>query len=164
MRIGIMLCVGLLAVGSAPASAGIYSDALAKCLVTRTSDTDKSEFVRWIFAGLSASPLVAGMSDVTDKQHDEINRTTAALIDRLILADCRNEAVEAIKYEGPSSFETGFGVLGQVATRSLLTDPVVSQSITAFSQFLDRPKWDAMMKEGGAPIAPPAPPVPAPPR
>ena len=88
-----------LAFGCAPAQAGIYSDALGKCLVTKTSDQDKAAFVRWIFTSLSTSPTVKDVGNVSARQHDEIDLNTAHLVDRLILTDCHKEAVEAMKYE-----------------------------------------------------------------
>lgn len=146
----------LWALGCAPAQAGVYSDSLGKCLVTKTSDQDKAAFVRWIFASLSASPTVKDLGNVSVRQHDEIDLDTARLVDRLILTDCRKEAVEAMKYEGPSSFEAGFGVLGQVATRTLISDPVVNESMMAFAKHMNKADWDAMAKEAGIPPSVPA--------
>ena len=41
------LCASILAM---PAHAGIYGDALAKCLVERTTEADKAAAVAWVFA------------------------------------------------------------------------------------------------------------------
>lgn len=146
----------LVLVNCSPASAGVYADSLAKCLVDKTSDTDKYAFVRWIFSGLSASDSVKDLAAISAKERDEINTNTAHLFDRLILIDCRGQAVDAIKYEGPSSFETGFGVLGQVATRSLLSDPIVNENMTGFTKFLNKTEWDALTKPTGTQPQPPA--------
>jgi hypothetical protein len=155
-----------LAVGAQPsvAEAGLYADDMAKCLVGKTTEADKTTLVQWIFSAMSASPDVKPMAATTPEQHAAHNRGGAALFQRLILVDCRAETVAALEYEGPASLESSFQMLGQVAMRGLMTDPAVEREMRGFATYFDQEKLRALFREGGI-TAPPPPttPPPAPP-
>lgn len=141
----------LLALG-APASfaqAGVYSDDLAKCLVKSSSPADQATLVVWVFAAVSAHPAVQPYAKVTDAQRDDVNKQGAKLFERLLTVDCRAETVAALKYEGPSSMESSFRVLGEVAMRSLMSEPKVQASISGLGRDVDQSKIDALAKEAG---------------
>jgi hypothetical protein len=141
------------------AQAGLYADEMGKCLVGKTNAADKTTLIQWIFSAMSASPAVKPMASTTPEQHAAHNRSGATLFQRLILVDCRAEAVAALKYEGPASLETSFQLLGQVAMRGLMTDPAVEQEMRGFATYFDQEKLQALFEEGGL-TAPPAPPAP----
>ncbi len=82
-------------------SAGVYSDGLARCLVSHTSPQDKTQLVRWIFAIMALHPAVSDTSTVGDSERDKLNRGAGMLFERLLTSDCRNETKEALMYEGP---------------------------------------------------------------
>ena len=60
-RIAAFLSLGLLALlGAAqPASAGVYTDDLSKCLVSGTTPEQKAVLVNWMFSAMSLNPAVA---------------------------------------------------------------------------------------------------------
>lgn len=140
--------VGLCAAATA-ADAGPYSDDLSKCLVRSSSADDQALLVDWIFVAVSANPSVQPYAKVTDAQRDEVNRRGANLFERLLTADCRNETVAALKYEGPGAMGASFAVLGQVAMRRLMSDDKVQQSISALGRDIDQSKMKALAKEAG---------------
>ncbi|WP_448500956.1 hypothetical protein [Sphingomonas sp.] len=127
----------------------IYSADLSKCLVAKTTETDKVGLVRWIFASISASPQVADMASITAEERSQFQRRTGELFARLIGRDCRSEAVAALRYEGPLTFETAFGMLGQVAMRDLMGDAAVAASMADMAKFADTPEIKAVLREAG---------------
>lgn len=82
-------------------------------------------------------PDVKSHSNVTQPVRNEMNRAMASLVQRLLTQTCLAEARDAIKYEGNSSFEGAFTVLGQVAARELSADPGVNAAMSDFIRYLD---------------------------
>jgi hypothetical protein len=141
-----MISAALLAIqASAPALAGPYADDMAKCLVKSTSPTDRSDLVKWLFASAVMHPEIRPIASVSQEQRDGLNRTTARLFERLLTESCRAETQNAIKYEGPATFEASFNVLGQVAGRELFSDPSVAQSISGLMHYVDKSKLEAIL-------------------
>ncbi|WP_296508275.1 hypothetical protein [Rhodoferax sp.] len=134
---------------TAPSSviAGVYADTMGKCLVSATSQKDKTDLVRWMFANAALHPDVSNISSVSTEQRDDIDRTAAALMDRLLTVACRKETSEALKYEGAIAMQLSFQILGQVASASLMTHPNVGQGFGRIGQFLDQKKIEALVKE-----------------
>lgn len=133
----------------ASAQAGVYSDDLSKCLVASSSLADQKVFILWMFTALGSHPDVKSYMNMTDAQHAAINQNTGHLFERLLTADCRKEAISALKYEGNSAMESAFSVFGQVATRGLLTDPEVTKSLSGMAQSVDMKEIELMLKEAG---------------
>jgi hypothetical protein len=138
MRLNILTTLALLVTAfiSAPASAGIYTDALTRCLVSSVSNNDKVLLIRWMFAGMAMHPEIAAYSKFTDAGRLSDNKALAALFGRLLTVDCLPQTKEAVRYEGGSSIEASFNILGQVASRELLTHPSVNAAISDFAQHI----------------------------
>lgn len=133
------------------ANAGVYADDLSKCLVKSASTDDQLLMVQWIFSGFSLHPAVQPLVSITPAQRASFDQGIAALFQRLLVNDCRSETIDALKYEGPSSMEVGFKTLGEVAGRSLTTDPRVSQAMQGFLAYVDKDKMGELMKAAGIP-------------
>ena len=129
--IGAVFALVLLAAQSA--TAGPYSDEMAKCLVASTSEADKNFLVKWMFAAAALHPAVKSISSISDAQRNELNVKTA------------------IKYEGQSTIESAFQVLGQVAARGLFSDPNVNGFIAQLGNHIDPKKMESVL---GAPKKP----------
>jgi hypothetical protein len=153
------ITLAMLAGHPSAAHAGLYTDELSKCLVAKASDSDKTTLVRWIFASITASAAVRSMSTTTPSERLALHRSTASIFERLTTVACRPEVVTALKYEGPHAFETSFGVLGEIAMRGLMSDPLVGAEMQAFGQFFDKEKMRALGKEAGIPEPVPSPPA-----
>lgn len=132
-----LLCTAAFAL---PASAGIYSDDMARCLVSSTTAKDKTDLVRWIFSNASLHPEVASISSLTAPRRDEIDRAAGALLERLLTESCRKQTQEALKYEGPIAMQTSFQVLGQVAMQELMSNPAVGQGFAAIGKYVSDDK------------------------
>lgn len=127
------------------AAAGPYSDEMAKCLVASTSETDKNFLVKWMFAAAALHPAVKSASSVTDAQRSEINIKAAKLFERLLTESCKTQVQQAVKYEGPSTIESAFQILGQVAARGLFSDPRVNGFIAQLGNHIDKQKLETVL-------------------
>jgi len=146
----LLLALMLFGMCSLSAKAGVYTDDLSKCLVKSTSTNDRVLLVRWMFAMLALHPAVQPLSSVTAAQRDDASKTAAGLFARLLTADCRKEAVNALKYEGVAAIGASFQVLGQVASRDLMTDPNVSKGMHQLGTDLDGDqKLKDLLKDAG---------------
>ena len=130
----------LIAVSSTRAAAGPYSDELAKCLVRSTTASEKNALIKWVFAAAALHPEVRGISSVTEAQREELSKATGKLFERLVSDSCKTETQDAVRYEGPSVFQSAFTVLGQVASVGLFTDPSVSGYMSDFLKYIDKTK------------------------
>ncbi len=139
------------------AHAGIYSDELAKCVVKSSSPADQLVLVTWIFSAMSAHPAVKPYSNMTQAQRDDFDKKAGSLLERLLTQDCRQQTVEALKYEGASAMEASFSLLGQVAMRNLMNEPAVQSSLGGLARGLDQSKFEALAKDAGLPTAAPPP-------
>lgn len=124
--------------------AGPYTDALSKCLVDSTSTRDRQDLVRWMFSAASLHPAVAPISAVSDEQLDAANKTVADLVVRLLTDTCRPETEEALQYEGMSTIEASFSVLGQVAGQELFASAEVSAGLSGLEKHMDHEKLGSL--------------------
>lgn len=129
------------------AHAGVYSDDMARCLVSSTSSKDKTDLVRWIFANAALHPDVANVSSVSAEARDKLDRDIAALLERLVTDVCRKQSDEAFRYEGATAFQDSFGVLGQVAMQELMSNKDVANGFQTFAKYLDNAKFEALGKQ-----------------
>jgi hypothetical protein len=124
--------------------AGPYTDALSKCLVDSTSKRDREDLVRWMFSAASLHPAVAPISVVSDEQLDSVNKVIADLVVRLLTETCRPETEEALLYEGKSTIEASFAVLGQVAGQELFSSVEVSAGLAGLEKHMDKEKLGSL--------------------
>lgn len=158
MRKTMAIAVLAVALGSASyATAGVYQDDLSRCLVKSASPADQATFVRWMFSAIAQHPSVEGMAKISPDQRKALTKGGAMLFQRLLLTDCRKEAVAAIKYEGQSAMQQSFEVLGQVAMRNLMTDPKVAAGLAELGTYADPNAFADLAKEAGVPTGAPAP-------
>ncbi len=134
-----------LAVGTAPAHAGLYSDDLAKCLVESTSADDKNELVKWIFSMVALHPAVKSIASVSDEARMEASRHTVQLFEKLLTETCLVQTQKAVRYEGPEALRTGFQMLGQVAAREMFNDPGVARGLAQLGQQIDKEKMGKVL-------------------
>lgn len=140
-----------LLLSASPALAGPYGDSLGKCLVSATTSTQKATLVRWMFSMMALHPEVRSSAAITAAQRTALSKEMALLFQELLTESCRTEALEAIQYEGASTIEASFSLLGQVAARELFAHPAVAEGMSEFGQFIDEEKMKQLF---GPPPAP----------
>lgn len=135
----------LVGLGPQRAVAGPFADDMAKCMVNSTSDADRGNLVRWIFAAMSLNPKLATMANISPKEREVINEKVGKLFSRLVFKSCRTEVVQAVRNEGPQTVAYAFQILGQVAARGLMMDPHVLRSMKALGKIVDQKKLKALL-------------------
>jgi hypothetical protein len=146
--------VAAIALSISPASAGVYTDDLTKCVVKSSDDNDQLALVQWIFSAISRNPAVEPLATITPEQRQTFDRKAAALVQRLLFENCRNEAIAALKYEGPSTMAAAFQVLGQVAARGLMSEPHAAQGLKSLGNYLDKEKTSELFRAAGIQVNP----------
>jgi len=95
---------------------------------------------------MSLHPGVKSLAAVSPEQRTELNKKTARLMERLVTDTCLAQTREAVKYEGESTFQTSFGILGQAAVQELFTNPTVAEGLAAFAKEFDEKKLREALK------------------
>jgi len=132
------------------AFAGVFADELSKCLVKSSSTDDRVLLVQWMFGALSLHPAVQPMVSVKPEQRDVATKKAGVIFSRLLTENCRKESVAALKNEGNSAVGVAFGVLGQVASRDLMSNPNVEKGMGDLGTQLEGDaKLAALLKEAG---------------
>jgi hypothetical protein len=126
------------------AQAGPYTDDLSKCLVSSTMESDRTALVQWMFSAAASHPAVKSIASVSEEQVEAANKTVGELFTKLLTESCREQAEKALKYEGKSTIESSFQVLGQVAGRELFSSPEVAAVIAGLRKYLDAEKLKAL--------------------
>jgi len=127
----------LLALASLPATGGVYTDDLSKCLVSRTTSEQKGILVNWMFSAMSLNPSVAKFVTIPDAQRKAFNLDMAKLFESLVTVTCKSEMQLAVRYEGNAAIGAAFNVLGQVAGREIFSNPEVAKGMSDLEKYLD---------------------------
>ena len=130
----------LLGFTSMDVAAGPYGDDLGKCLVKATTSADKRALVKWMVATAALHPDLKAITAVSAQQHDAFNQAVVTLFERLLTNSCKQPAEQAAKFEGASSIEASFQILGQVAARELFAEPSVAAGMTEVTKHGDAKK------------------------
>jgi hypothetical protein len=133
--LGLMTLLAL--AGTGPAHAGPYTDDMAKCLVSSSSQTDRKIFMKWLFSAMAQNPEVRSMTSITLEQRDRIDKGAAALIQKLLTVSCRQEVVRAATYEVAGAIQASFQVFGQVAGRELMANQQVAEAMGRMGKLID---------------------------
>jgi hypothetical protein len=147
--VGFSVAVSLAAAMLLPgtAKAGIYSDDLSRCLVTKTSDADKILLAKWIFSVMSVHPSAAAIATISDADRTDVSEATAGVFEMLLTDSCRDESAKAVKYEGTVAIGNSFKVLGEIAMTTLLADPKVEAESQNFIKYVDEAKMKSVFAE-----------------
>lgn len=138
----LMLAMGAF---SPTASAGVYTNDLARCLVSSSTPADKLTLVKWMFTAMSLHPGVKSMASVSPAQVDAENKAMADLFTKLMTRTCKTQAADAVKYEGGEAIKAGFKVLGQVAAKELFAEPHVAAGMAGLVKYMDMKKLQAVL-------------------
>lgn len=136
----------LLPIFSTPATAGVYTSELTKCVVENTSTEDKEGLIKYIVAAVSQHPIVAPMTTVTDDQRKDHNMFFASLFEKLLGDSCKAETQKAVQYEGIAAIGSAFEVLGQVAMTSMMSHPDVAAGLAEVDSYIDPKKLEEAFK------------------
>ena len=114
-----------------PAEAGVFGDDLSKCLVEKTSDTDRLVLAQWIFTVMSVHPSAALLAKVSDADRTSVAKKAGKVFETLLTDSCKVQTAKAVKYEGSDTLKGSFKALGEIAMNSILSNPRVSEETIA---------------------------------
>ncbi|MCR5879885.1 hypothetical protein [Phenylobacterium sp. J367] len=144
-----MAALGLSAVAATSANAGVYGDDLSKCLVESAGPKDQAVFVAWMFSAMSHHPDVARYSNLTDAQRKAMAVEAGSLMQRLLVKDCRQQSMKALKFEGGAALPESFRLFGEFAMQGLMNHPSVSEGMANLEGGVDQKAFDALFAEAG---------------
>ena len=126
------------------AMAGPATNALISCMTDNTTGKDRKDMARWIFVGMSVHPEIKSLSNVTKSDRDQMDRTIAVMVTRLLTENCQKEAKLALEKEADQSpIKASFEIIGRLAMQELLTDSGVQSVFTNFAKYIDMKKFNA---------------------
>jgi hypothetical protein len=70
-------------------------------------------------------------------------------MERLVLEDCRPQAILALRYEGFTAVEEAFSAVGEIAMGDLMADESVSSELDKLGTQTDETRWQALAIEAG---------------
>jgi hypothetical protein len=148
----VVIFAALICALSSSAEEGVFTDDLGRCMVEKSTDADKTQLARWMFAAMSKDPALAKMANITEADRDKLNKGTADLFSRLMLVDCRPQAIAAAKNEGTSAFGQAGQALGAAAAHKLMSSPEGEAELGKLGDYIDKKAWEAFGKEAGISI------------
>ena len=141
-KLAIISVTMLLTLMSLTAQANQSTQMLATCLTDSLNGKERKELAKWIFLAISSHSTIKPYSKATSTDIDKSNQFVGSLITRLLTSDCPAQAKAAFEQDGSQAFEQAFTVVGEVAMQELMTEPSVSQSLSAFEKYMDNSKFE----------------------
>ncbi|ESQ75949.1 hypothetical protein [Asticcacaulis sp. AC402] len=136
---------------AAPSHAGPASEALSRCLIQKSTKTDRANLARWIFGVIARHPSVSDLSAMTDAKYEKVNRAAGDVFTRLMAVDCAAESAEALRAESSDGFGQAFKSLGELAMTELMGDPAVQSGSSDLVKYIDLNAFaQAIISNGGA--------------
>lgn len=139
MRFALLLTISAMAFATpamaqtAPANG---EQALAQCLVLKSTGADRQTLVRWILGSLASSSLATDMVKVDAAAKEVTDRANAAVIARLMAVDCLNEVRVLTKAGDNAALKSAFGALGKIAMQDAMQDRSVSVAMGAYTRYM----------------------------
>ena len=90
------------------------TDAVGTCLTDNSSGKDRKDLAKWLFVGMSAHPELAAIAKPSVEATENVQRTFAVLVSRLVTEACPNELRTVAKADGANGFTVAFEILGRV--------------------------------------------------
>lgn len=100
---------------------------------------------RWTFAAMASHPEIKALSNVTQAKKDEIDKSTAILITKLLTENCLLQTRSAMEKDGGGALKVAFGVLGRLAMQELISNPNVNASLSDFGKYIDEKKFNSAL-------------------
>jgi hypothetical protein len=145
----IIICAGLAGALASSAEASVFTDDLTRCIVNKSSPADRGAFMAWMFSAVSSDPELQKFTTLDRAKRDQIAASAAGIFQRLLLVDCRKEAVAALKSDGEDAITQSFGELGKAATRQMFQSPQAQAELETLGKNFDDTKMNALAREAG---------------
>lgn len=143
-----MAAAVMLAAGS-PARAGAADEALASCMASAVTPGDQRDLGLWVVIGFASHPDVAGAVTVTPATREANARRVAALVERLLVVDCHDASVAALKAGGADALADPFSGVAASAAKTLFGHPSFAASLGEMRRFMNERAYDGLRREAG---------------
>ena len=144
----------MLLIGVSTVSAQTGGANLGRCLADSTTGKDRKDLVKWIVVAMIQHPAMAELSTVSPTQIEQVNKTTAQLVVRLLTVDCKVELKSAYKSGGEEAIGSAFESLGIVAVQEVMTDSKVKKAIEDTFKYFDFKKIGGAISNQSAQVSP----------
>ena len=134
---------------AAPAQAGVLADDLSRCLLTKATDSDRGALMAWMFSAISSDPALQKYTVLDRQKRDAIAKTAGSVFQRLVVVDCRPQAVAAMRAEGEEAMTKSFGALGQASTQRMFQSPEANLELESLDKGFDKEKLKELGLEAG---------------
>lgn len=138
--------VALACAAAGSARADDLSQALGKCLLAHASAEDHVVLTQWVFIAMSRAPALHDMSKVTPEQSEHTAAAAAKAVDRLVLHDCRDQAVAAVRANGPNALHDAFEMFSRIGLRDVMSDAAVTAELGKMGAHVDQQGWTELMQ------------------
>lgn len=125
------------------AIAGPASDSLSACVADNTTGKDRKDLARWIFASMATHPEMERHSSITAADREELDKSLATIVTKLLTENCKAETKLAYEKEGNAALETAFRVFGELAMQELMSNSTVKSTFEKYAVYLDQKKFEA---------------------
>lgn len=143
-----LAAAALLAAG-APARAGAADEALDQCMAAAVTPGDQRDLGLWVVIGFASHPDVAGTVTVSPAAREANARRVAALVERLLVVDCHDAAVAALKAGGAEALSDPFSGVAAGAARTLFGHPSFGASLGEMRRYMNERAYDGLRREAG---------------
>lgn len=120
---------------------------LSACIEQSTTPEDGTLLIRWIFIAMARHPSVNSLASIPDAERVSINRQTGALLNRLILDACPDEARAALLVDGERAMVAPFESFGRRAMEGIMAHPDVEASVAEMASYLDEERLGQLMAQ-----------------
>lgn len=101
--------------------------------------------MKWFFYSVANHPDLALDSPPAESDVALANKKVADLFTDLVSTRCLEPLKNARTYENGNVFQQSFGVLGEVASMELASNPDVLKKLSKFSELLDKERIKAAL-------------------
>lgn len=139
--------LGLAAPGTARAAAA--DDALGQCMIAWVTTEDQRDLSLWMVIALASHPDIVDSVPVAPAVREANARRVAAVLERLVLIDCHDASVAALKAGGAEALTDPFSALTTAAAQTLFTQPSLAASLGEVRRYMDEHHYDGLIREAG---------------
>ena len=145
------LCIGMPATaqenasGAAPAASAAASQALAQCLVLKSTGADRLAVARWLLSSIASAPKAADVVTLRPGQRDAADKGMADVFTHLLTVDCAVESKVLFKDRSKEGFRVAGEALGRVAMEELFNDPKAQEALASYTRYLNESAFAAVL-------------------
>ncbi len=140
---GIKLLAAAVLLVSFGCNAGAYGDDLTKCLLSKASDEDKENLMRWSFVMATKYPENRKFYSPPELSDEMTSALAASTLYRLTAVDCKKESDLVEKIEGKQSVANSMVILTNESWKILFKSQAVNDYLSLTDGFYLKEKQKA---------------------